>query len=236
MVFSKTIGEIIDENFVYARALYYLGISFFENQSKSLEQVCSEQGLNKGKVIQNFYDFDGCTRISFKELKKYPIDILLAYLKHAHHLFIKDNLPFIIYLAKNCEILEMQELLPELMEGFIAHIYEEEDTIFKYVYTLDQIYKGEVSNPIAKLIMYRNFSLYQKYSHHQEEDEMKAIRLLVESVKPRNLRERVLIKEVKALDREMLYHAEIENKIFFPKALSLEQTVFDQLEQTSFLN
>lgn len=237
MVFEKTLREIVDENYVYARALHYLGISFFENPNKALSQICREKGLEREKVINSFYLFDSCTRLSFKELKTYPIDLLVEYLKHSHHLFIKDKLPFIVHLAKNCEgEQELQKLLPEFIEDFITHIYEEEDSVFTYVQVLNKSIKGVISNPISQLYHFNDFSLEDEFEHHQDDDEMKAIRVLIESIVPKSQKEEVLIKEVKAFDREMLYHAEIENKIFFPKAIELEQQVTTLLHKTSSLN
>ncbi|MEQ9402690.1 MAG: hypothetical protein RIM99_03810 [Cyclobacteriaceae bacterium] len=237
MVFEKTLAEIVDENYVYARALHYLGISFFKNPNKSLNIVCEERGLDREKVIRSFYLFDQCERLSFKELDTYPTDLLLEYLRHSHHLFIKDKLPFIVHLAKNCESdMELHRLLPEFIEDFISHIYEEEDTVFRYVKVLSDIVKGDLSNPISRLMPYRKFSLSEEFEHHQNDDEMNAIRILVDSLKPKSQKEEVLIKEVRAFDREMLYHAEIENHIFFPKAISLEKEAFEILKRTSILN
>ncbi len=237
MVFEKTLAEIVDENYVYARALHYLGISFFENPNKALSEICWEKGLDQEKVIQSFYLFDTCSRVSFNELKSYPIDLLVEYLKHSHHLFIKDKLPFIIHLARNCEEeLAIQKLLPEFVEDFIRHIYEEEDSVFKYVQILDKSSKGSVSNPISELLQFGKFSLTHEYEHHQGDDEMRAIRSLIEAFEPKSLKEQVLVKEVKAFDREMLYHAAIENEIFFPKALELEEEVYSTLRKTSSLN
>ncbi len=237
MVFEKTLAEIVDENYVYARALHYLGISFFEEPHKALSEICRKKGLDREQVIKSFYLFDGCNRLSFKELDSYPIELLLEYLKHAHHLFIKEKLPFIIHLAKHCdENLEIKKLLPEFAEDFILHIYEEEDTVFRYVHVLNDSSKGVISNPFAELIPFRHLSLKDEYGHHQEGDEMKALRSLVDSVELGNLKQQVLAKEVKAFDREMLYHAEIENKIFFPKAILLEQKVLAQIKRSSLLN
>ncbi len=237
MVFEKTLSEIVDENYVYARALHYLGISFFEHPDRSLREVCEERGLDREKVIKNFYLFDGCSRLSFRELESYPIDLLIEYLRHSHHIFIKEKLPFITHLAKHCEgRQEIQSLLPEFVEDFICHIYEEEDSVFKYVKVLSNCLKGSVANPISPLLSFETFSLTGEYEHHQGDDEMKVIRSMIESLEPQSQKEEVLVQEVKAFDREMLYHAEIENKIFFPKAISLESEVKSKIKKISTLN
>ncbi len=236
MVFERTLIQIVDENYVYARALHYLGISFFEDQEKSLRQICLEKKLDEDQVIKSFYDFDSNHRISFDELKSYPVNLLLEYLKHAHYQFIKERLPFITYVAKNCKSFESNQLLSEFVEDFIKHIYEEEDTVFKYVKALGAIKKGIAKNPIKELIPFRNFSLEEELVHHEGDDEMRAIRSIVESIDPTSLKERVLVNEVKSLHRELLYHAEIENKIFFPKAIELAGEVNRYLERCSQLN
>ena len=82
----------------------------------------------------------------------------------------------------------------------------------------------------------KGYSLEKEYIHHEEEDEFAAIRALITSLKPLDLRERVLINEIKAFDREMIYHAEIENKLFFPKAIQLEVEVNSKIQLLSTLN
>ncbi|MEQ9006321.1 MAG: iron-sulfur cluster repair di-iron protein, partial [Ekhidna sp.] len=148
MVFEKTIGQVVDENYVYARALHYLGIDFFDSSEKKLKEICQERGLNRQKVIKSFYLFDSCHRFSFTELQNYPIELLTEYLKHAHHVFIKDKLPYIVHLVKQWDRDEgLKHLLSEFVEDFIKHIYEEEDTTFKYIELLTQVRKGSAKAP-----------------------------------------------------------------------------------------
>ena len=237
MVFEKTLREVVDENYVYARALHYLGIEFFETPEKKLSEVCREKGLKKQQVIKSFYVFDSCHRFSFKELETYPIALLIEYLKHSHHLFIKDKFPYIIHLTRKWEgNEEFWNLLPEFVEDLIRHIYEEEDTTFKYIQLLNAIGKGREQAPFSKLMEFKNHSLVEEFEHHKEEDELEAIRTLIAAIKGDCLHSRVLINEIRAFDREMIYHAEIENNILFPKAIALEKAVNKKLEMFTKLN
>lgn len=237
MVFEKTIREVVDENYVYARALHYLGIDFFEEPDKKLKEICKEKGLNKKQVIKSFYDFDTCPRLSFKELETYPIELLTEFLKHSHHVFIKDKLPFIVHLAKRLDKnKELQNLLPEFVEDLIRHIYDEEDSTFKYIQVLVAIKKGKVEAPFSRMMEFRGLSLEDEFEHHQEEDELEAIRSLISTIDEKCLHSRVLMQEIKAFDREMIYHSEIENNIFFPKALQLEAEVKQKFLTLSKLN
>lgn len=237
MVFDKTIGQVVDENYVYARALHYLGIDFFEAPERKLKEICEERGLDRQKVIKSFYEFDTCHRFSFSDLERYPIELLTEYLKHAHHIFIKEKLPYIVHLVKKWNREEgLKNLLPEFVEDFIKHIYEEEDTTFKYINLLCEVNKGYMSASLDLFTEYDNFSLEAELIEHQHEDEFGAIRSLMASLKPQSLHDRVLLHEIMAFDREMIYHAEIENRIYFPKAIRLEEEVSKKIKILSTLN
>ena len=237
MVFEKTVREVVEENYVYGRALHYLGIEFFEAPDRMLKEICEEKGLDRKQVIKSFYEFDSCHRFSFKELDKYPIELLTEYLKHSHHVFIKDKLPYIVHLVKEWkEAPGLQGLLPEFVEDFIRHIYDEEDSTFKYIQLLVDIKKGIENAPFTKLFSFRDFCLEDEFHHHQNDDEFEAIRTLISSIDASSLQGKVLVSEIKAFDREMIYHAEIENNIFFPKALKLENEVNKKLQSLSALN
>ncbi|MEP1035454.1 hypothetical protein [Ekhidna sp.] len=237
MVFEKTISQVVNENYVYARALHYLGIDFFESPNIKLKEICRERGLERRQVIKAFYAFDSCNRFSFEELKSYPIELLTEYLKHAHHIFIKEKLPYIVHLVKKWDRAEgLKNLLPEFVEDFIKHIYEEEDTTFQYIEVLCAIKKGSINAPFSLLMDYQGYSLQEEFEEHRNEDEFGAIRSLMSSIDPNNLHDRVLIHEVQAFDREMIYHAEIENNIFFPKAIELESSVNKKIKLLSTLN
>lgn len=237
MVFEKTIGEVVNENCVYARALHYLGIDFFEAPDRKLKEICAERGLERQQVIKTFYEFDSCSRFSFQELQSYPIELLTEYLRHAHHIFIKEKLPFIVHLVRKWDRTEgLKNLLPEFVEDFIKHIYEEEDTTFKYIELLSTIKKGSCKAPFSLMMDFEGYSLQAEFEEHRDEDEFGAIRSIASSIDSKNLHDRVLIHEVQAFDREMIYHAEIENNIFFPKAIELEAAVHKKIKLLTTLN
>lgn len=236
-VFDLTIRSLVDENFIYARALSYLGVEFYLYPDRKLKEVCLEMGLDKSHVLKTFYLFDRSHRFSFKELDKYPLEIVIEYLKYSHHLFIKDKLPYIARLVNNYPVEDDLKLIfPEFVEEFIRHIYEEEDTLFHYVERLIGIQKNPALNPAIALWNYQSISLQKTHREHREEDELAGIRALIEDTTNRSIHWQVISKEIKAFDREMWYHAEIENKILFPKAIELEASITDKISQLSKLN
>ena len=217
--------------------LSFLGIDFYRYPNRKLGELCLEMGLQEEKVLQSFYFFDQNHRISLKELSNYPLPIIIQYLKHTHSLFIKEKLPYIARLIQNTSGKEDLKLIfPEFIEEFIKHIHAEEDTVFGYIEKLVQVDAKPTTNPVAELWKYRNESLYRIHQEHQDEDEMAGLKSIVEEERDSNLHWKVIVSEIRAFDREIMYHAQIENKILFPKALRLETQVKHKIHTLSKLN
>lgn len=236
-VFNQTISEIVDENYIYARALNQLGILFYECPNRLLGDICKERGLIKEHVLRSFYLFDQNHRLSLKELQNYPIEIIIQYLKYTHNIFLKNKLPYIANLINEVDgNSDLKFIFPEFVTEFIDHIHEEEDTVFNYINQLIKVNYKKTANPVATLFSYRKYNLSDILLNHINEDEMQGIRTLVEGIESKCLHWKIIINELKSFDREMMYHAQIENNIMFPKAIQLEQQVQKQLIKLSQLN
>lgn len=229
-MFNRTISSIVDENYIYARALSCLGIDFYSNPNRLLGEICKEKGLSLEKVVKSFYVFDQNNRVSLKTLETYPLEILIQYLKHSHHLFIKDRLPYIAkLLSAHVADHDLKTVFPDFVEEFIDHIYNEEDELFGKVEALLKIDQNKTSNPAAMWMKHADLSICRAHLEHEDEDELEGLRELIDKAPTFDIHWRVIISELRAFDREMLYHAQIENKIFFPKAIGLESKVKENM-------
>ena len=75
--------------------------------------------------------------------------------------------------------------------------------------------------------------------HLEEDSEMAGIRGLTNDYSIKNIDDlhlKVIFQELKAFDKELDVHSNIENKILFPRALKLEKDVSDKIRNISFLN
>ena len=237
---KKTVRNLLDENFIYARALHYLGIDFFHCEEATLEELCVDKGIDHKRLIRSLYQFDTKSRIPFGEINEYPLPLVVAYLKFAHQGYIKNSLPFIVGLLKNLNtnqspLHDLIAIFPLFVEDFIKHIYREEDHLFGYI---DHLYKTKNGGyrEAHQLFFKSEPSLAEQRAHHQEEDEMASLRELIEEVQMDSLHVKIIVQEIKAFDREMLYHAAIENEILFPKAIGLESEVLLRIQELSALN
>jgi len=233
----RRIAELVDQDNLRAHVLYYFGIRFFEFPEHTLEQVCTEKGLIVEAVIRELES----PGENFKEvdlpLINYPIDLIMEYLKHAHFLFVKHKLPYIGRLVESFKashndylIVEkdLKTLFPLFLEDFIHHIYEEEDTLFKYIRLLEKAVKGQY-NPSQLYTMMEKYSLQKcAMEHEAHDDEMQGIRRITKDyhlTPDAPLHVKVIYSELMSFEKVLQEHARVENEILFPKAMALESQV-----------
>ena len=244
---NKKIAELVDENYVHAYVLYYFGIRFDEFPEDTLEQTCARKGLKVDQVVR---ELENPTHLKEADLPliSYPIDLIIEYLKHSHFLFIKHKLPYIAKLVSSFKAedgaytlveRDLKIVFPLFVEDFIEHIYEEEDTLFRYIKALERASKGN-------FIPTKLFYLIEKHSvqkfameHEVHDDEMAGIRKItkdyqVEAHAPVHVK--VIYNELKEFERSLITHARIENEILFPKAMALESRVKQSFFEKTKLN
>lgn len=237
MLKDTRIEELVNQDNVRAHVLYYFGIKFFEYPQHTLEQVCREKGLLVDTVVRELESPGENFRVAELPLITYPLDLIIEYLKHAHFLFVKHKLPYIGRLVesfkadhKEYELVErdLKTLYPLFFEDFVHHIYEEEDTLFKYINVLERAAKGQY-NPSKLYNLMEKYSLQKCAMEHQgHDDEMRGIRKITKDyhlVPDAPLHVKVIYTELLAFEKSLKEHARIENEILFPKAMALENKV-----------
>lgn len=230
----KLINQIIDENYLNASVLFFFGISFYNYSEKTLEEVCKEKGLDVNVVVKKLESITTAQPEDNLALDKYPIDLIIEYLKHTHHNFVKHKLPYVSRLISSLDnsnldksLKDLKFIFPVFAEDFIKHIYEEEDTLFTYILTLNNCLAKKYN--ISKIYYAMEKHSIRDYAlQHSSDDEMKGIRDLTNNytlTDPKDLHLKVIYGELKSFEYELKRHARIEDEILFPKALNLENEV-----------
>lgn len=241
---NKRIRELVDQDNVRAHVLYYFGIRFYEYSEHTLEQVCREKGLKLDQVLKELESPGENFREADLPLISYPVDLIIEYLKHAHFLFVKHKLPYIGRLVEcfkpedsrfDAMAKDLKILFPLFIEDFIHHIYQEEDTLFKYIRILERATTGQYNPSRLYYMMERNSLQRFAMEHEAHEDEMEGIRKITNDYQilpDTPLHVKVIYTELMAFEKNLQTHARIENDILFPKAMALEnkvkQTFFDK--------
>ncbi|MBL7838576.1 MAG: hemerythrin domain-containing protein [Cyclobacteriaceae bacterium] len=244
---NKKIAQLVDENYVHAYVLYYFGIRFDEFPEDTLEQTCNRKGLKVEQVVR---ELENPTHLKEADLPliSYPVDLIIEYLKHSHFLFIKHKLPYIAKLVDSFKAghedylaveRDLKMVFPLFVEDFIQHIYEEEDTLFRYIKALERAAKGSYM-PTKLFYLIEKHSV-QKFAmeHESHDDEMEGIRRITKDYEVKSgapLHVKVIYNELKEFEKSLITHARIENEILFPKAMALEARVKQMFFEKTKLN
>ncbi|UII28595.1 iron-sulfur cluster repair di-iron protein [Fulvivirga maritima] len=240
---QRKINDLVDDNYVYASVLYYFGIKFYDYSEKTLEQACTERGLDVQTVTKKLESVKTREEAPLL-LNQYPVDLIITYLQHAHYLFIKQKLPYIAQIIKgfnadhkdyNVIEKDLKFVFPLFVEDFIHHIYEEEDTLFYYIKTLDKFINDGKGN-ISHVYYLMEKSSLQRYAieHEEHDDEMLGIRKITDGYhmdEKTPIHVKVIYEELKELEKSLITHARVENEILFPKALMLEKEAKKKFSQ-----
>ncbi|AHM61825.1 hypothetical protein D770_17865 [Flammeovirgaceae bacterium 311] len=236
MSYDKSkIAELIEKNYVFASVLYYFGIEFYDYSEQTLEQVCRQRGLRVEQVISSLES--ATLQPEVPNLSSLPVDIIIAYLKHTHYIFVKHKLPYIARLIqelKPSDLInvsaaeDLKFIFPLYVEDFIRHIYKEEDTLFTYILQLHKANTGDFHPGKLFFMMEQNAIEEFAVEHDCHDDEMEGIRNLTQNYAingETSLLVKVVYGELKSFEENLKTHAHIEDEILFPKALALEKNI-----------
>lgn len=248
MLELHTVKELVQKNYASAYVLDCYGIEFFRCLDKTIGEVCLQHGVNTQQVCHNLLAAKQTSTIDITILQSYPVEIVIEYLKHAHHIFVKKSLPYMSKLIGHLEpdqyqntqlIHDLKLGFPLFAEDFIHHIYEEEDEFFHYVLMMSKVCEQQVHfNKIYDFM--ESISLTDLADDHENaDDEMRGIRKLtcnytlgVDS----DLHLKTIYSELMQFEKELVFHANVENEVLFPKAIELESRIKDQLAALRNMN
>ncbi|ABG57978.1 hemerythrin domain-containing protein [Cytophaga hutchinsonii] len=229
----SSLQELIERDYTFARSLFYLGIPFEKRLGDALGEVLADYGISIEKFNRMVSESNAESFPGPAFFKRFKVDAIIEYLKHAHYLYIKEKIPFISKLIQELpdtdkRTHDLKLVFPYVIEDFIKHIYHEEDSLFYYVLKLHAASISPFNESVMLEVM-NKYSIHRMFAHHQEDDdEMKGIRELTNNYATEDISDihlKLIYKELQAFEKELFIHACIENEVLFPKALELEAKV-----------
>lgn len=255
---AENISDLVSKNYIYAAVLHYFGIDFYNHTHQTLAQTCVEKGIDvtvlikqlEGAVSKKANSVVSSSKKSAQDISRYPVELVIDYLKHSHRIFMRRSLPYMSKLVCDCDsngfesqyksiIEDLKIAFPLFAEDFIHHIFEEEDSLFDYITLLDNAFYEKI--PMTKVFYPMQEHSISRFlrQHQQDDDEMKGIRELTNNYKitaKTPLLIKVLYSELKDFEEELKIHADIENRILLPKALKLEMKLKQNISEKSKFN
>jgi regulator of cell morphogenesis and NO signaling len=241
-IHNSAIRDLVSENYVFAAVLHYFGISFFQYELQSLDEVCKRFKVNPAVLIAELETWAARKEPTSEELYLHPIEVLVAYLKRKHYYFLRQELPFLSDMVAGINedkeygsiLADLRMMFPLFVEDFIHHIHEEESRLFQRIKLLHEIEAGEYRLNDALQILNNNPISKLAEAHEAHDDEMEGIRLLTKDYwlpEDAPVSMKVLYHELQNFEKELIMHAQIEDQLLFPKAVELEKEVLRKVNK-----
>jgi regulator of cell morphogenesis and NO signaling len=227
--------------------LHAQGIKFYEHADSTVASISKQYAFNlKQFLSQVDWQYQYQLLKDPLSLNKYSALYVIDYLSFMHRMFVKEKLPYFSSIIQDFQnktddkrITDLKWAFPYFQEDFVHHIFEEEDHLFAYVRHMAKAIQAKKIS--SRLSMDMERCAIKDYSLHHllDDDEMAGIRSLTNHYTHQasdSLELRVLFFELKEFEKELNFHARIENEVLFPKALTMENSVRAILRNTRSCN
>lgn len=210
-------------------------------REKSVSEVCNSNGVDLKFFLQLANAFHDKEFFKAEYFEEFPVKWLIDYLKNAHKCYLEYRIPEIERQilniekqvdrsAKNVELL--LNFFREYIREFTSHIELEESNVFPYIIALneqvDAIREGREMK-VSK----EPYSTSQYHEDHNniEETLYDLKNILLKYLPPpiENCQYNNLIFDIFRLESDLMDHAELEEKVLFPRVRAIE----DELKNIS---
>ncbi len=234
---SFPVADIVKSDFRTADVFRKYGIEYCCGGKWPLDTACEMKGLDFSKVHE---DLNRVTRniqvpasIDFNE---WNIDFLTDYIVNIHHRYLRTAFPqledhisrFAEGHRKKFDYLdEMQSTVNRLAQYLVAHLQQEEETLFPYIRQIAHAYSAKES--YASLLVRTLRKPVEEIMHHEHttiSDSLKRLREITHNYTvPENscISHKVTFHKMKEVDNDLVQHMHLENDILFPRAIAMEK-------------
>ena len=202
---------------------------FADDQSVKTEAV----SINNDFYMDVLSVFHAPERFNPADFQKYPIEIILDYLRRTHHFYVTKNLPELEFAAatlakREPRLAPMQELIlnffTEFREKLEKHISEEEARLFPYLDTLcESRVTGKLPNDDSAKQQLMGFLV-----HHDDdlEDQLqefvRKLDLITEETKD-SFSLKMMITRLTFFELDLRIHGRLEDEVLMPLAIEMEK-------------
>lgn len=223
-----TVGEIVTNDFRTSIIFKNAGIDFCCGGKQTLEEACSQKGVDQGKIL-----------LEIEELKKQPSTsqnfsewepgFLSDYIVNTHHKFVMKHLPELVFYTNKIasvhgdnhpELVEVAKIFKEIDTELRQHLQNEEEVLFPAIKEVmsnnSEAAKKTISSEIKRMLGEHDFAggAMDKInmltsSYHIPKDACKTYE--------------VSLKLLQQFEDDLHTHVHLENNILFPKAMKMAQ-------------
>ncbi len=227
---SKTVGEVVRDNPKSATVFKKYKIDYCCNGKKTIEEACARAGISPAQLKAEI-DAQALQPTAHLRVQDWPLEVLVDYIIHNHHLYVKkagnDIKGLVDKVARvhgdrHPELLNMRQYFYELMSELESHMDREEQVLFPAIKKLAKEGKslqafsfGSVENPIRMMEMEHEEAGVLLEAIRKEADDYALPEGACTSY-------RLLFNFLQDFEEDLHQHIHLENNILFPKAKEAE--------------
>ena len=234
-----TLSQIVTKDHHAASVFEKYSLDFCCKGNKSLGEACKEKGINTEQILSELQNNSLVSKENAFRFNEWELDFLADYIINNHHQYVRNAIPVIsahaekvasVHGKRHPETVEVSKVFSVVYKDLRQHIMKEEEILFPYIKYLVKVknncakpeapYFGTIKNPINMM----------EAEHTSAGDNLFNIRKLTDNYSlPADActTYTTYYKELKEFEEDLHKHVYLENYILFPKAVKLEEKIFN---------
>lgn len=224
---TKTIGQIVADDYRAAEIFKKAGIDFCCGGNKSLDTVCSEKNLNTNLLESQLKELELTSPGQQHDFKNWDLAFLADYIMNTHHKYVLKTLPDLVFYTQkisqvhgenHSELNEVASLFTEINRELLQHLKNEEEVLFPAIREALKTDSQESRKTILSEIT------RMSDEHEFAGGAMDKINVITKGYKvPEDgcNTYHVTFKLLEEFEDDLHIHVHLENNILYPKALKL---------------
>lgn len=228
-IFSRTIGEIVANDFRTASVFKNAGIDFCCGGNKSISDACREKGTDESVILQQLVTISETPVAGAQNFNEWEPGFLCEYIVNTHHKFVLKNLPEIVFYTQKIadvhgnhhpELHEVSSLFSKINDELLQHLKNEEEILFPAIKQAQHNLTAPLKNTIITEIN------RMQGEHEFAGGAMDRINILTKNyLIPEDSCNtyKVTLQLLEQFEDDLHIHVHLENNILYKKAMILAQ-------------
>lgn len=222
---TKTIGEIVTQDFRTATIFKEAGIDFCCGGKKTLEEACAEKGVDPERLQEKLDQPEKAAGAVTHKFNEWEPGFLCDYIVNVHHSYVRKALPDLVHYTnkianvhgeRHPELLEVADLFFQINNELLQHMKKEESILFPAVKELfatgSEKAKEKINSEMASLQDEHEFAGGAMDKINEITNRYKLPEDACNSY-------RITFQMLEQFEDDLHTHVHLENNILFPQAL-----------------
>jgi regulator of cell morphogenesis and NO signaling len=230
---SKTIGEIVADDYRTAAVFDQYGIDFCCGGKVTLAAICREKKLEPAALLRAIEAVQRGPVDRSRNFAAWELPFLADYIVNTHHAYLWENDAAIaahatkvaaVHGPNHPEVIEIARIFAVIAAAMEAHLRQEEEVFFPAVKRLDAARKSGMAPAAADRDVVQASLVQLGRDHEEIGDAVHTIRGLANGYTlPADACNTFMLtyRKLQEFEEDIHHHVHLENNILFPKAALL---------------